>query len=63
MDFLTTKEVAELLGVTAVTLSNWRKKNCGPPTYRIGGEVRYEREDLERWLEEQRSDNASVKNK
>jgi predicted DNA-binding transcriptional regulator AlpA len=50
MDLLTAVEVAELLGVSVHTLSNWRHKNVGPPHIKLVGAVRYSGADVEAWL-------------
>jgi excisionase family DNA binding protein len=49
---LTVEEVAELLRVPVATLHQWRHKGTGPRSYRVGRYVRYRRDDLEAWLEE-----------
>jgi predicted DNA-binding transcriptional regulator AlpA len=52
---LSEREVARMLGVSLSTLRRWRLNlNYGPPTVRIGRYPRYRREDVERWIEEQR---------
>lgn len=43
---------AELLGVSAKTLSNWRGLGCGPKVYRVGG-VSYRLRDLAEFVETQ----------
>lgn len=44
-DFLTTKEAADFLKVSEVSIHNWkRKKNL--PFYRIGRSIRFKRKDL-----------------
>lgn len=44
---ITTKEVASELGVDPWTVWNWRKNGRGPKYIRVGGQVRYRREDIE----------------
>jgi predicted DNA-binding transcriptional regulator AlpA len=52
---LSEQEVADLLGVSLRTLRHWRLDlNYGPPTVRIGRFPRYRRQDVDRWIEEQR---------
>jgi excisionase family DNA binding protein len=53
-ELLTEAEAAELLTVSVVTLARWRKEATGPPWFRLGGRVRYRRDELLAWLEEQR---------
>lgn len=50
---LTPKEVANYLAVPVLTLQTWRAARKGPPSYRVGKHVRYRREEVEAWLEEQ----------
>lgn len=50
---LTTKEVAAWLDTPVSTLWGWRSKGQGPRAMKLGRELRYKREDVEAWLEEQ----------
>jgi excisionase family DNA binding protein len=51
---MTATEVADYLGVTVTAIYGWRYKKEGPRGYRLGnGRVRYRREDVEAWLEDQ----------
>lgn len=56
--FLTTEEVATLTGIAVQTLHNWRStRRSGPPWLKLSGKlVRYEREALEKWLQERTID-------
>jgi excisionase family DNA binding protein len=49
---LTREEVAELLGISVITLDRWRKQGKGPLHIRLDAArgVRYRRESLEAWL-------------
>lgn len=38
---LTSREVAEQLGVTIGTLDNWRSQNRGPDYVKVEGAIRY----------------------
>lgn len=56
---LEAKEVAEALGVSMATLYGWRYRTrpgspVGPPSHKIGKLLRYDPEDVERWLAENR---------
>jgi excisionase family DNA binding protein len=53
-DLLTTRQVAEWLGVSPATvLRRWRSGEL--PGYRIASNVlRFDRDELERWLSERR---------
>jgi excisionase family DNA binding protein len=46
-------EVAEMLGVPRSTLYAWRYRGDGPPAYRIGKHLRYRRDAVLEWIEEQ----------
>lgn len=52
---LSTKEVADLLGVPYRTLLDWRPDER-PPAARLGKHLRFRPSDIERWLEEKRRD-------
>jgi excisionase family DNA binding protein len=52
MVFLLT-DVSEMLGIPVHTLYRWRYKGDGPVGYRVGRHVRYRREAVEAWLEQQ----------
>jgi excisionase family DNA binding protein len=46
-------DVSEMLGIPVHTLYRWRYKGDGPTGYRVGRHVRYRREAVEAWLEQQ----------
>jgi excisionase family DNA binding protein len=46
-------DVSELLGIPVHTLYRWRHNGDGPAGYRVGRHVRYRREAVEAWLEQQ----------
>jgi excisionase family DNA binding protein len=48
-EYLTRKEVAKILKVSLVTLSDWNKKGVLKP-YRLGNLIRYKRAELEKAL-------------
>lgn len=52
---LTEREAAAIVGVHMVTLATWRKQGTGPAYMKLGEKknspVRYERDDLEAWLQ------------
>lgn len=51
-DLVDDKEAAAILGVSRQTLANWRWKNCGPRTRRVGLRlVRYHRADLAAFID------------
>lgn len=59
MDILSTREAAELTGLSEATFRYWRHKGVGPASFSLGGapgsrgRVVYRREVLERWIAEQ----------
>jgi excisionase family DNA binding protein len=53
-ELLTEAEAADLLTVSVQTMARWRKEGEGPPWFRLGGRVRYRRDELLSWLEQQR---------
>jgi excisionase family DNA binding protein len=46
-------DVSEMLGIPVHTLYRCRSKGDGPVGYRVGRHVRYRREAVEAWLEQQ----------
>ncbi|QTD37093.1 helix-turn-helix domain-containing protein [Polaribacter batillariae] len=48
-EYLTRKEVANILKVSLVTLSDWNKKGVLKP-YRLGNLIRYKREEIDQAL-------------
>jgi predicted DNA-binding transcriptional regulator AlpA len=52
-EMVTTKELAELIGVPIGTLNNWRSIGRGPRSFRLGRSVKYVVADVAAWLEQQ----------
>jgi hypothetical protein len=50
--YLTPKEVEGTYGFKVGTLANWRSQKKGPPYSKIGHVIRYNVEDIERWLKD-----------
>ena len=50
-EYLTTKEVADLLKCTSACLVKYRHERTGPPFLRVGRLIRYKLPDLTTWLE------------
>lgn len=46
----TTREAAEYLGLAWRTLERWRADGVGPAYLKLGGAVRYDRADLDRFI-------------
>jgi len=54
-EYLKSDEAAKLLRVSTHTLKNWRRYGSGPPFVRLGPTVvRYQRVELEEWIEARR---------
>lgn len=51
---LSIEEVAEILQIPIPTLRAWRHKGTGIPSFRVGRHVRYDADDLEAWLVQQK---------
>ena len=47
----TDKELAAFLQIHPSTPKQWRLKREGPPFVKIGGAVRYRRDEVELWLQ------------
>lgn len=54
MVVLNPAEVADLLVVNVRLLAAWRSRGVGPPYVKLGGRIRYAREDLDAWVVAQR---------
>lgn len=48
-DFLTVSEAAAYVGLSESTLNHYRVTGKGPPYFRLGRLVRYDRNQLEAW--------------
>lgn len=53
-DWMTSREVGELLEISKTTLSDWRFKQIGPKFYKIGGAYRYPKKDVQEYLQHTR---------
>ncbi len=51
---LSAREVAEWLGVPVGKIYAQRYRSTGPASYKVGRHIRFRRDDVESWLEEQR---------
>ncbi|MDB6136899.1 MAG: transcriptional regulator, MerR family [Verrucomicrobiales bacterium] len=54
-DLLTLPEAAELLRAPVATLRYWRHLGSGPRSFRLGRRVLYRRDDVQAWVDAQRS--------
>lgn len=55
---LTAADMAAFLGVTEATLADWRYRHRGPAFVKVGRLVRYRPDDLDAWLDAQRTAGA-----
>ena len=51
-NFLSTAEVADMLGISPATLRKWRATDMCPRFYKFNRSVFYKREDIEAWISE-----------
>jgi excisionase family DNA binding protein len=51
----TIKDVSKILRLSRVTISRFLKKPDFIPCFRIGGEVRFIKEDVLNWMDEQKT--------
>ena len=49
--YLNPKEVEAVYGFKVGTLANWRSQKKGPRYSKIGHVIRYNAEDIDRWLQ------------
>ena len=54
-EFMTTREVAELLRTSPETLRYWAWQGTGPKSFKAGRRRLYAREDVEKWISEART--------
>lgn len=54
MEFLDEKALCQWLGISAATAQAWRSQSKGPAYFKIGRGVRYNRADVEAWVNDQR---------
>lgn len=50
--YLTTNQVADILGLTPGTLRSWRIRKQGPPYLKIGVLCRYDESELNEWIKQ-----------
>lgn len=54
LEYLSGKQLAELLGISESTVTLWRAQGKGPAWIKCGRSVRYARADVDAWLEQNR---------
>lgn len=57
--YVTTRQLADILGVSVVSLELWRRQGRGPAYIRLGRAVRYDMADVETWVASQRRGGAA----
>jgi excisionase family DNA binding protein len=57
-ELLTYKQAADYLTIPEETLRKWRAQGRGPRSIKLGRHVRYDKADLDAWVE-QRKQNGS----
>ena len=60
IELLSEKQAAEYIGgLTPKALQAWRCRGGGPPFFKIGRLIRYERTDLDGWLSTRRRESTA----
>ncbi|MDT7044305.1 helix-turn-helix domain-containing protein [Candidatus Nitronereus thalassa] len=54
--FLTSKQTSQFLGLATITLATWRGEDKGPPYTKLGRHIRYNKEDLIRFMSTTKAD-------
>ena len=49
--FLKPQEVCDMLNITRCMLDRWRQEKREPKWYRLGGSIRYDKADIEEFIE------------
>ncbi|WP_084647098.1 helix-turn-helix domain-containing protein [Parafrankia discariae] len=50
----TVRDLADYLGVPVNTIYKWRSMGEGPPAYKVGRYIRFDRREVDEWLEKRR---------
>lgn len=58
-ELISAAEAAASLHVNRTQLDNWRSRNFGPPYFKIGGSVMYDRAELMKWFRARRVEPSS----
>ena len=58
-EMLDSKQLAELLNLSEITIARLRLTGRGPRFCKIGRAVRYRRSDVEKWLEQSQRSSTS----
>lgn len=57
--FVTTREAAQLTGISEATLVTWRSRGGGPPFSKVGALVRYRRRSLLEFMRQREQRNTA----
>ncbi|MDN5658548.1 MULTISPECIES: helix-turn-helix transcriptional regulator [Micrococcales] len=57
-ELMTANDVADVLGLSAGTLANWRSLGMGPTYVKLGGRVRYRVSGVNSWVASQEHKSA-----
>lgn len=58
-ELLTIDEVSAYLKVPVETLRKWRTQGHGPPAAKLGRHLRYDKDEVDRWVTEQKRNGDS----
>lgn len=54
-NWISLDDAAEYLGVKAITIREWIKKNNGIPAHKIGKQWKFKRSELDEWVKSGKS--------
>ena len=57
-EYMTTREVADLLRTPPETIRYWRHLGTGPKSFKVGRRVLYDRQDVDAFIEQARQSAA-----
>ena len=63
LDLLTVEQLAAQLQIPVSTIYQWRYLNQGPPGFKVGRHLRFEKSDVEAWLNTLRSKERKLRDR
>ena len=63
LDLLTVEQLAAQLQIPVSTIYQWRYLNHGPPGFKVGRHLRFEKSDVEAWLDTLRSKERKLRDR
>ena len=60
-DLLSLEDLAEIIGIPVTTLRYWRFQGTGPKSFKLGKHIKYDRAEVERWIQAQREKETARK--